>query len=100
MGIWDDFVSKVEGAADDVADWWYSSEDEETKPKTYLEQAQNERLAEGSAIPVVQSAQDADGKTIISVPEVPFSAYKPYLIGGGVLIVVLFVFALLMRGGR
>lgn len=99
MGIWDNFVSSVESGTSTINEWWSSTEDSESLPQTYLEQAQNERLAEGSAIPVVQSAQDADGKTIITTSAVSLNAYKPYLIGGGVL-VVLFVFALLIRGGR
>jgi len=96
MGIWDDITSKVDGAADSVSDWWNSTEDSEQAPRSYQQQAQQERMAEGSVIPRVQTATNATGETVImSSP-----SYQPYLIGGAVLVVVLLVVVLLVKGGK
>lgn len=107
MGLFDDIYGAVAGKAsslyedakEDLNDWWQGSEDKENLPQNYQQTAYNERLAEGSAIPVVQSAQDADGRTVISTPQSPLSAYQPYLIGGGIFVVVLLV-VMLMMGRR
>lgn len=101
MSILDDMWGNVKGVYDDavdgVSDWWNGTEDRETLPASYNQTAYNERLAEGSAIPVVESAQDADGRTVITAPaQSPLAAYQPYLIGGGILFVVLLVIILMM----
>ena len=96
MGIWDSITSQVEDAADSVSDWWSATEDSEAAPSTYQQQAAQERMAEGSAIPRVHTATNATGETIV----MSSSSYQPYLIGGAVLVVVLLVVVLLIKGGK
>jgi len=108
MGLFDDLYTAVSSKAsevysdakDDLGDWWNSTEDSEELPKTYAQQAQNERLAEGSALPVVHTATTNTGQTVPPASTSAFDNYQPWLIGGGVLVVVLLVFALLLRGGK
>ncbi len=89
-----------DSATDAVSDWWNDTEDNEPAPKTYVQQEQTARLAEGSAIPVVKTATTNTGETVVVKQPSAIEQYQPYLIGGGVLVVVLLVFALMMRGGR
>ena len=98
MGIWDSITSQVEDAADSVSDWWSATEDNEAAPSTYQQQAAQERMAEGSAIPRVQTATNATGETVV-MPSL-LSGSQTYLIGGVVLVVVLLVVVLLLKGGK
>ena len=119
MSIWDSLVSKAGDAVDGlydstvgavgdlydsaenaVSDWWNETEDDEPQPKSYAQQAQNERLAEGSALPVVHTATNSTGETLPPPSTSLLDGYQPWLIGGGVLVVVLLVFTLLLRGGK
>lgn len=96
VGVYDSAVDAVDDAVDSVSDWWNGAEDVESAPQSYQQTAYYERLADGSVIPIVNSAQDADGRTIINTPQNSLSAYQPYLIGGGILVVVLLVVVLMM----
>lgn len=108
MGLWDSFTSAVDdatdtvssawdGATDSVSSWWNSTEDNEAPPKTYQQTAQGEKLAEGSVIPKVKTAQNNTGATVGKTGYA--SSNTPlYLIGGGVLLVVLLMMFMMMRG--
>lgn len=90
-GFWDDAKSSVK-------DWWNNTEDSESTPKTQQQQTQSEKLADGSALPRVATATDATGETVlVSASRLPM--YSPLLIGGGVAVLVLLVFALMMKRG-
>lgn len=94
MGVWDDFVKKVETVKDDAVEWWEETEDDENPPKTYSEQAASEVSSDGSTQPKVNTAQTNTGETIVYA-----SSGMPnttYLIGGAVLVVVVLGFALMM----
>ena len=99
MGIWDSVTAYVDEKEQAVSEWWNDTEDIEAAPKSYQQQAQSEKLAEGSALPKVETASNATGETVV-VTASPLVGYQPWLIGGGVLVVVLAVFAMMMKGGK
>lgn len=73
-------------------------EDDEPAPTTYRTQAAAEKSAEGSSTPVVETAQNNTGETVV-VTASPLASYQPYIIGGVALFVLLFAL-LLMRGSK
>lgn len=97
MASWLDKVSSLGGEAYQAVGSWSWLEDDEPAPDNAQTQAAKEKLAEGSVIPKVQTAQNATGATIpLSVTASPLAQYAPYIAGGAVLVVVLVVFAMMM----
>lgn len=97
---WLDTIADYGSQAYNAVESWSWTEDEEAKPKSYQQQAQAEKLAEGSALPKVETATDATGKTVVVSAPSPLAGYTPLMIGGGVLVVVLAVVMLMMKGGK
>lgn len=99
MASWLDKISDLGTEAYMAVESWSWLEDDEPAPSTAQKQVAQEKLAEGSAIPKVQTAQNATGATIpLNVSASPLTTYTPYIVGGSVLVVVLFGLALMMRG--
>lgn len=99
MASWLGKVSSLGGEAYQAVGSWSWLEDNEPAPDNAQTQAAKEKLAEGSVIPKVQTAQNANGATIpLNVSASPLAQYAPFVAGGAVLVVVLMVFAMMMRG--
>lgn len=95
MSIFDTLQDWGSDAADTVASWSWTEDDE--SPKTAAQQAQAEKLAEGSALPQRENAQTNTGAAV-SQTGYGFGSNTTLLIGGGVLMVVLLVFLVMLRG--
>ena len=95
MSIFDTLQDWGGSAAETVQSWSWVEDDE--SPKTANEQAQAEKLAEGSSLPQVDNAQTNTGAAV-SPTGYSMGANSTLLIGGGILLVVLVFVALMLRG--
>jgi hypothetical protein len=97
MSLWSDIKSAASSAYDDATDsvvnWW---EDSESAPAGYEQSVAQETSAAGNTATTIPSAQNNTGETISYFS----AANTPYLIGGGVLLVVLVVFMLMLARGK
>lgn len=94
MGLFDDIKKAAESAYDNATDsvvnWW---EDSESAPSSHQQAVAKENSAAGNNATTIPSAQTNTGETVLYKTG---SANTPLLIGGGVLVVVLLVFALML----
>jgi hypothetical protein len=105
MGMFDDFYDSISNAYDSAAgavtDVYDSTvdgvsslfEDSETPSQTYEQTVAYEATASGAVSTTVPYAQTNTGATV--TPSTA-SDYTPYLIGGGIFVVVLVVVALMV----
>lgn len=98
MSIFDTLQDWGSEASDTVKSWsWMEGSDE--KPKTTVQQSNSEKLAEGSSLPQVDNAQNNTG-VAVSPTGYLLNTNSTILIGGGVMLVVLFFALMMIRGGR
>lgn len=97
MGLWGDIKKKAEAAYDDATDsvvnWW---EDSESAPSSHQQAVAKENSAAGNNATTIPSAQTNTGETVLYKAG---SANTPLLVGGVVLVVMVFAL-LLVRGGK